>query len=234
MPRPTSTAITQGGADRAGSCAWRAASRKTRACRQPRITMPCACCARQGIDPFQRSSVLELVKPDSGQRRGPPWRPHSTAPDRARRWQPCPRPKLGRPKPHALAKSCRSSATSPGAAGASWRCCSRGLSFFVFLPTLLVGCYFYIIATPMYATKSEFVIQQAESRAAAAAWAALFRARRWPPSRTVSRCKAIWPRATRCCGWTRITASRRISPDPAIDAIQRLDADATNEAAYAL
>lgn len=38
------------------------------------------------------------------------------------------------------------------------------LSFFVFLPTALIGYYFYNIATPLYATKSEFLIQQADSQ----------------------------------------------------------------------
>ena len=37
------------------------------------------------------------------------------------------------------------------------------LAFFVFLPTLVAGYYFYAMATPMYATKSEFVIQKADS-----------------------------------------------------------------------
>jgi capsular polysaccharide transport system permease protein len=40
------------------------------------------------------------------------------------------------------------------------------LSFFVFLPTFLMGWYFYTIATPMFATKSEIVIQQAQAQGA--------------------------------------------------------------------
>ncbi|MEX0339347.1 MAG: capsule biosynthesis protein, partial [Arenibacterium sp.] len=37
------------------------------------------------------------------------------------------------------------------------------LAFFVFLPTAIVGWYFYQIATPMYASKSEFLILQADN-----------------------------------------------------------------------
>ena len=37
------------------------------------------------------------------------------------------------------------------------------LAFFVFLPTLLAGYYYYRIATPMYAAKSEFLILQADA-----------------------------------------------------------------------
>ena len=36
------------------------------------------------------------------------------------------------------------------------------LSAFVFLPTILAGWYYYAIATPMYSTKSEFLIQSAD------------------------------------------------------------------------
>lgn len=37
---------------------------------------------------------------------------------------------------------------------------SLRLFFFIGLPTLLTGFYFFFVATPMYATKTEFVIQQ--------------------------------------------------------------------------
>ena len=36
------------------------------------------------------------------------------------------------------------------------------LAFFVWFPTLIAGWYFFAIATPLYATKSEFVIQKAD------------------------------------------------------------------------
>ncbi|MEO0358386.1 MAG: capsule biosynthesis protein, partial [Pseudomonadota bacterium] len=42
------------------------------------------------------------------------------------------------------------------------------LAFFVLLPTLIAGYYFYNIATPMFSTKSSFLIQQNEAQAAAA------------------------------------------------------------------
>lgn len=38
------------------------------------------------------------------------------------------------------------------------------LWLFVGIPTLVAGIYYYLIATPMYATRAEFVIQQAESQ----------------------------------------------------------------------
>ena len=42
------------------------------------------------------------------------------------------------------------------------------LAFFVGLPTVIAAVYFFVIATPMYATRSQFVIQQAEASAAGA------------------------------------------------------------------
>ncbi len=36
------------------------------------------------------------------------------------------------------------------------------LAFFVFLPTILAGYYYWFAATPMYATRSAFVIQKSE------------------------------------------------------------------------
>ncbi len=41
------------------------------------------------------------------------------------------------------------------------------LAFFVLLPTLIAGFYYFAVATPLYATNSAFVVQQADSPAAA-------------------------------------------------------------------
>jgi len=43
------------------------------------------------------------------------------------------------------------------------------LAIFVLLPTLIVGFYYYRIATPLYATNTEFVIQKADSGAGSSA-----------------------------------------------------------------
>ena len=56
-----------------------------------------------------------------------------------------------------------------------WRAAllSLRLLFFVGIPTAIAGYYYFDIATPMYATKSEFVIQQANSPGAGQMGAAL-------------------------------------------------------------
>ena len=43
------------------------------------------------------------------------------------------------------------------------------LIFFVLLPTLITGWYYYMVATPLYATKTEFVIQQSQNPTAGGA-----------------------------------------------------------------
>ncbi|QCO56751.1 capsule biosynthesis protein (plasmid) [Pseudorhodobacter turbinis] len=43
------------------------------------------------------------------------------------------------------------------------------LVFFVLLPTLVTGWYYYMVATPLYATKTEFVIQQSQNPSAGGA-----------------------------------------------------------------
>ncbi len=102
---------------------------------------------------------------------------------------------------------------------------------FVMLPTLLAGYYYFVMATPMYATKSEFVIQQAESQAAGGL-GSLF-------SGTGL---AVQQDSTQVQGYLQSRdAMRRLDADlgfkahfsqPEIDPIQRLEADSTDERAY--
>ena len=107
------------------------------------------------------------------------------------------------------------------------------LAFFVMLPTILVGYYFNYVATPMYATKSEFVIQQAES-AAAAGLGGLFAG---TSMATQQDSITVQSYLTSRAALARLDEEHRFKAafsDPQIDPIQRLPADATNEAAYGL
>lgn len=127
-----------------------------------------------GIDPFQRSTLLDLVVParDPADPDAPP---------------PASRP-IQLPVKAATAKLPATAASGAGLPGPEINPSERRarevmaiqrdiarrrrrklalmatrLAFFVFLPTLIVGYYFFAIATPMYATKSEFLILQADS-----------------------------------------------------------------------
>lgn len=106
------------------------------------------------------------------------------------------------------------------------------LFFFVLLPTFLAGFYYYTIATPLYATKTEFVIQQA-----------------MPPSPTGTTMGGMLntPMANMQDSITvqgylqsrdamlRLDSDigfRKVFSDPTVDPIQRLEPDASNEDAY--
>ena len=127
----------------------------------------------RGIDPFQRANMLELVVPDTdGLER---------AQDAA---DPRPRQRMQLPEtvPNPDNRNLPSTEVSPAAARAKeiqkiqrdiakrrrrkMALLVTRLAFFVFLPTILAGWYYYMVATPMYATKSEFLIQQAEAQGA--------------------------------------------------------------------
>jgi len=177
---------------------------------------------KNGIDPFKRSDLLELVVSDQGGgpqnlpaaiRHAPPPSTHVLTPDErasevwkiqrdiARRR----RRKLGL----LLVK----------------------LAFFVFLPTALAGYYYYRVATPMYDTHSEFVIQQADS-SGSGGLGGLFGAGGLPTTQDSITVQSYL---------TSRDAMRRLDVEHGfkahfrqafIDPIQRLDPKGTNEAAY--
>ena len=111
----------------------------------------------QGIDPFKRANMLELVvndkaKADDSQKNLPsrvaqPQVPSSdvvTEDSRAKEIIAIQRDIAKRRRRRAFLLLVR-------------------LAVFVLLPTFVAGWYYYNIATPMYATKSEFVIQKADA-----------------------------------------------------------------------
>lgn len=122
---------------------------------------------QKGIDPFTRSNTLELVVP----------RDESSKPDRDDAGA---EPQVHLPKTVPTERqSLPSTDANPAQRrdqeiGAIQRDMMRRrrrrlallltrLGFFVLLPTLLAGLYFYKFATPMYSAKSEFLILKADN-----------------------------------------------------------------------
>jgi capsular polysaccharide transport system permease protein len=107
------------------------------------------------------------------------------------------------------------------------------LAFFIALPTLLAGYYFYKIATPMYATESSFLIIQNEGSGGAGPLGGLL------PTQFATSTDAIAVQ-----GYLQSKdAMLRLDADLGfkshfkeadVDAIQRLSENATNEEAYKL
>ena len=132
---------------------------------------------QRGIDPFQRGSVLELVlsgapTPPADASRALTTTPHGNDGPQLPQTFRKPPPKLPGPdqrieENHAadILKIQRDIARRRRRKSALL---AVRLFLFVGLPTLLSGWYFYAVATPLYATKSEFVIQQAQNPAATA------------------------------------------------------------------
>ncbi|MEO0379770.1 MAG: capsule biosynthesis protein [Pseudomonadota bacterium] len=105
------------------------------------------------------------------------------------------------------------------------------LAFFVMLPTFLAGYYFYAIATPMYATKSEFLIIQNEGSAGGGGLGGLLPTQFATNSDSIAvqgflQSKDAMLRLDRDVGFKSHFTQGWIDP------IQRLDAEPTNEEAY--
>jgi capsular polysaccharide transport system permease protein len=137
-----------------------------------------------GIDPFQRSSILELVIPDTdavGAGPGANLPQNQAAIGRIQLPQTMPQkgknlPSTERANP-AERRAGEIIQIQRDIAKRRKRklfLLATRLAFFVLLPTFLAGWYFYVVASPMYATKSEFVIQKAEASGAAAGLAGMF------------------------------------------------------------
>ena len=135
----------------------------------------------QGIDPFQRSNMLELVVPQAGGEQHEGGAPDAFAnlPAQAGGAGGGGAARVQLPQTVQVQKAqLPSTELSPAERRAQdikniqrdimrrrrkkMALLTVRLAFFVMLPTLLAGYYFYSIATPMYATKSEFLIIQAE------------------------------------------------------------------------
>jgi capsular polysaccharide transport system permease protein len=106
------------------------------------------------------------------------------------------------------------------------------LAAFVALPTLIAGWYYFRIATPLYATKSEFVIQQAEAQATGLG--SMFRGTQFATSQDSITVQSYLQSRDAMLRLDQDLGFKAHFSNPAIDPIQRLEPDATNEAAYKL
>jgi len=211
----------------------------------------------KGIDPFQRSNILELVVPgQAGPGAGPGQAgPGQAGPGAGQAGRAAPdalppgRIQLPQTVPQGPRNLPSTERATPDDRRASeiiriQRDIARRrrrkvallfgrLGVFVLLPTLLVGWYFYMLATPMYATKSEFIIQQAQP-ASGPGLGGLFQG---TSMATQQDSISVQSYLTSRAAFVRLDAEHGFKAhfaDAAIDPIQRLADDATNEAAYDL
>ena len=182
----------------------------------------------KGIDPFQKSTMLELVVPDDEKAggaqsklpqtvegKGPPGAPiNYDDATRAKEILRIQQDIARRRRRQMLALFSR-------------------LGAFVLIPTVLVGIYFYTIATPLYATKSEFVIQQADSQGGAGL-GGLFSGTGFATSQDSTTVQSYLQSREAMIRLDEAIGFKSHFSQENIDFLRRLPPDATNEEAYKL
>ena len=184
----------------------------------------------KGIDPFQRSNIVELVEAGAANptsKKEPVNLPQTVVTERislpATELSPADR------RAHDIQKIQRDIAARRRR---KMLLLLSRLTAFVFLPTLIAGYYFYAVATPMFSTKSEFLILTADGGGSSAGGLGGLL-----PSQFATGQDSI---ATQSYLQSK-DAMLRLNDDLGfhahfsqdhIDPLQRLDTDATNEKVY--
>ncbi len=180
----------------------------------------------KGIDPFKRSSNLELVVPDQKEGDADKNLPKKVDKDNL-------------PSTDVMTEDVRAREIliiqrdiAKRRRRQTMLLFSR-LAVFVFLPTFLVGLFYQTFATPLYATKSEFLIQQADAQAGGSL-GGLFSGTGFATSQdSITVQSYLQSREALRRLETDIGFKSHFAQDD-IDPFLRLDKDSTNEAAYRL
>lgn len=195
---------------------------------------------KAGIDPFQRASVLDLVTGAAGGDGGgaPPPGGGSRAvatvpasPNLPQTVRPPQLPAQARAEQSHASDILRIQQDIARRRRRKTLLLMARLSVFVMLPTLAAAMYFYLIATPLYATKSEFVIQQAESQAAGGL-GSMFAGTQFATSQDSITVQGYLQSRDAMLRLDRDVGFREHFSGEKVDTLQRLADDASTEAAY--
>jgi capsular polysaccharide transport system permease protein len=182
----------------------------------------------KGIDPFQRANTLELVTKETGQTQKRVQLPQTV---------PAEQPNLPSTEVNTDAHRAREILIiQRDIAKRRRRKASMlltRLAFFVMLPTLLVGYYYYVIATPLYATNSQFLIQKADAQTSAGIGSMFGGTGLATSQDSIAVQSYLQSRAAMLRLDEDYGFKAHFSQDW-IDPLQRLDPDASDEAAYKL
>ncbi|SIO10602.1 hypothetical protein [Vannielia litorea] len=195
----------------------------------------------RGVDPFQRSAMLELVQnnakaqgAEAGQGAASPNLPQvarQTGTQVAVQNQaPVPGPVLD-PAEHRASEIGRIQRDIARRRRRKTALLFTRLAFFVLLPAFIAGWYYYVLATPLYATKSEFVIQQAEP-ASAAGLGGLFQGTGFATQQDSTTVQSYLASRAAMLRLDEDHGFKEHFEQSFIDPIQRLEPEATDEAAY--
>ena len=193
-----------------------------------------------GIDPFQRSNMLELVVPQLKRDQNPDdENPDTKQPkaDRVQLPQTVPVQKQTLPSTDLSPVDRRNREISEIQRDIIRRrrrkmaLLMARLAFFVFLPSLIAGFYFYVLATPMYATKSEFLILQADNSGGGAI-GGLLSGTQFATNQDSIAVQSYLESKDAMLRLDRDLGFKAHFTQPEVDPIQRLEEGATNEEAY--
>lgn len=193
---------------------------------------------RQGIDPFERSNMLELVVNDSDRRadtqRLPATVRQPQVPAQA------PQTAVANTPTPTLDEAARAQEILRMQRDIANRRRKRllllaaRLMVFIILPTLLVGYYYYKIATPFYATVSEFQIQKSESASPAGGLGGLFGGTSFATSQESIAVQSFLESREAMLMLEEQFGLREHFSSPEMDPLNRLAPDATTEDLYDL
>ncbi|MEM1351378.1 MAG: capsule biosynthesis protein [Pseudomonadota bacterium] len=185
---------------------------------------------KTGIDPFKRANMLELVVKDDGEK------DHSK---KVQLPQTMPQDDANLPSTQLSPMDQRNRAISDIQRDIARRRRQKTrnlvarLSFFVFLPTLIAGWYFFVVATPMYATKSEFLILQADSTGGAGV-GGLLSGTQFATSQDSIAVQSFLTSKDAMLRLDSDVGFKSHFTQPFIDPIQRMAEEPTNEDAYSI
>ncbi len=201
---------------------------------------------RAGIDPFSRTSMLDMVS--SGADPAPEEQPAASAPPQQGRaltalpgdvvrlpqkTQPIKVPSTEqRAEVNQAAEILRMQQDIARRRRRKLALLAARMFVFVFLPTFLAGWYYYRIATPLYATRSEFVIQQAGPASSGGALGGLFSGTALATSQDSIAVQGYLQSRDAMMRLDKDVGFRSHFQDDRIDTLQRLAPDASLESAY--
>jgi capsular polysaccharide transport system permease protein len=199
---------------------------------------------QKGIDPFKRSNMLELVVPQGGAEQH-----EGAAPDalsnvpatigKVQLPQTVPTKKQTLPSTELSPAEQRTKEISDIQRDITRRRRRKmgllfaRLAFFVFLPTLIAGWYFNVAATPMYSTKSEFLILQADN-AGGSGLGGLLTGTQFATNQDAIAVQSFLQSKDAMLRLDKEMGYKAHFTQDSIDPIQRLSDDPSNEEAYKL
>ncbi len=183
---------------------------------------------RRGIDPFRPAAVLQLIER----------KPAETAPHLPQTVPQAVPPAVPGPRGPALDEAARAREIIEiqrdivRRRRRNFALLFARLAVFVLLPAAVAGWYYYRIATPLYATKTEFIIQQADAQVGGLG--SMFRGTQFATSQDSIAVQGYLQSRDAMLRLDRDLGFKAHFAQDFVDPVQRLDPGATNEAAFRL